>query len=335
MTERRPNIYDVAKLAGVSHQTVSRVINDQPNIRESTRASVLKAMAELGYVPSHAARSLVTARTHMIGILASDTFLYGPSSALHAIEFEARHAGYVAITTAIDVQSDESIRDGVQHLRRLGIEGLVVITPQIRSAVIEKEIKGTIPIVAIGSMYRPDQLSVSVDGFKGAVKATQHLIDLGHKEILHIIGQRTSFDAQQRLAGYSATMLAAGLQPQTVAGDWEIETGYQLGLTTDFDANGTTAVFAANDQLAIGLLKACRERGIKVPQRLSVVGYDDLPEAAYLDPPLTTLRQDFRSLGEHAVRLLLGLLNGETGLTSQLLDPEFRLRESTAPPPQL
>lgn len=329
----KPNIYDVASRAGVSHQTVSRVLNNHPSVRANTRQSVLDAMQHLGYVPNQAARALVTARTKLIGILAADTTLYGPAGGVNAMEVEARRAGYVSLTCTINPDSDEEIRAGIEHLRQLGVEGVIVITTHNRPAILARQLLTSIPVVGIDAEFNPGELSVEVDNVDAAARATRHLIDLGHRRILHISGPEPSFVARQRSLGYAQAMQAAGLEPLIVAGDWSSATGYRLGSVVDVGPARVTAVFTANDHLALGLLKACRDRGLSVPAQLSVVGFDDIPEAPYFEPPLTTMRQEFRAIGHQAMELLLARLAGIENLESTFIPLEFVLRQSTAPAP--
>ncbi len=331
----KSNIYDVAKRAGVSHQTVSRVINSHPSVRPETRQRVLEAMAELEFVPNQAARTLVTSKTNLIGILAADTTLYGPAGGVNAMEIEARRAGYATLTCSINPGSEAEIRAGIERLRRLGVEGVIVITTHNRPAIVAREMLTDIPVVAIDAEYSPGELSVDVDNLDAASRATQHLISFGHRHILHITGPNASFVANQRRAGFVATMRRNKLKPLIIEGDWSIEAGYNVGREFDFDGSGVTAVFTANDSVALGLLKACRERGIRVPERLSIVGFDDIPEAAYFDPPLTTMRQEFRAIGHEAMSMLLRTLAGEKDAESDFLKLEFMVRDSTGPAPLL
>jgi DNA-binding LacI/PurR family transcriptional regulator len=331
----KSNIYDVAARAGVSHQTVSRVINNHASVREATRQRVLDAMQALEYVPNLAARTLVTAKTGLIGILASDTTLYGPAGGVNAMEIEARRAGYMTITRTINPDSEEETRLGVQHLRLLGVEGIIVITTHNRPAIIARELAPHIPVVGIDAEYSADELSVEVDNVDAASRATQHLIDLGHTDILHISGPEASFVGKHRVLGYTDTMRRARLRPRVEVGDWSIVMGYRVGAAFDFAKEQVTAVFCANDSLALGLLKACRERAIAVPAQLSVVGFDDIPEAEYFDPPLTTMRQEFADIGHTAMTLLLRRLAGETNLESEFVKLEFKVRGSTASVPKI
>lgn len=333
--QKQPNIYDVARLAKVSHQTVSRVINDNASIRPETKLRVQKAMKTLGYRPNMAARALASSRSRMIGILSSDTDFTGPATMVHQMEIAAREAGFVAVTCGVDPNSSESVLAGIEHLMRLDIEGMAVVTPQSQAVDLVREQVDVIPVVTLDSMYRMDELAVSVDNFAGGVTATQHLIDLGHRQIVHIGGPKNWFESTARAAGYTSTMLTANLVPQIIDGDWEISAGYRIARELDFDGRGITAMFVANDRMALGVMHACRERGIEIPGRLSVVGFDDLEESFYYWPPLTTLRQDFQELGKRAMRLLLNELAGIQGRKVDRLVPGLVVRKSTAPAPML
>ncbi|MFM1951195.1 MAG: hypothetical protein RL418_882 [Actinomycetota bacterium] len=255
---KQANIYDVARLAKVSHQTVSRVINNNSSIRPETKARVEKAMEALGYRPSLAARALASSKTHMLGILSSDTDFTGPAAMVHFMEIAARQKGYFVVSVGIDANSPASVQAGIDHLMNLGIEGLAVVTPQLEAVELVRERVAGIPVVTLDSMYRMDELAVSVDNFAGGVAATQHLIQLGHRKIAHISGPKGWFESTTRAAGYTSTMLGANLVPQVIDGDWEISTGYRIGKELDFLAKGITALFIANDRMAMGFLHAMR-----------------------------------------------------------------------------
>ena len=332
---KQANIYDVARLAKVSHQTVSRVLTNNPSIRPETKTRVLKAMESLGYRPSLAARALASSKTNMLGILSSDTDFTGPAAMVHYMEAAARAQGYFVVTVGIDANDEESVKSGIDHLMKLGIEGLALVTPQLRAVEIARAAVTGIPVVTIDSMYRMDELAVSVDNFAGGAAATQHLIDLGHKNIVHISGPQGWFESTTRAAGYTATMLNANLVPQVIDGDWQLKTGYRIGKELDIDSKDITALFITNDRMSIGFLHAMRERGIDVPKRLSVIGFDDLEETGYTSPPLTTLRQDFKELGKRAMNLLLSEIAGTSTKKLERLVPELILRSSTGAPPKL
>ena len=331
----KPNMYDVARLAGVSHQTVSRVINDSSSVREDTRSRVLDAMQALGYVPNQAARALVTAKSNIIGILASNTYLYGPAGVVHAMEMEARRLHYVVVTCSVDPSDVESVDSGIGYLRGMSVDGVVVVSPHSQLLDKARNAMPGLPVLGAGYPYPGDDLAVSVDNQSGSAKATQHLIDLGHRNIVHFSGPEDWLDSRSRATAYSAAMVANGLLPRIVEGDWGMDTGYRLGREFDWLGSGVTAVYTANDHLAIGLMKALGELGISVPGQVSVVGFDDIPEAAFLTPGLTTVRQDFSVLGQRAMRILISRIAQEPAANGDDLAPELVIRESTAKPSAL
>jgi DNA-binding LacI/PurR family transcriptional regulator len=213
----------------------------------------------------------------------------------------------------------------------MAIEGMVVIALDKQAVALAVEALPNIPIVAIDTEDVGEQVTaVGIDNATGAALATRHLINLGHKHILHIAGPATSVEAASRMGGYEVAMRAANLEPMFIQGDWSAKTGHRIGSSLDLSAQ--TAVFTANDHLALGLLKAMNERGVRVPEQLSVVGFDDLPEAPYLVPGLTTIRQDFNQLGEAAMALLLDQLAGRASQVAQPVLPSLIVRESTTKP---
>lgn len=329
---KQPNIYDVARLAQVSHQTVSRVINNYQGLKPETRERVEQAMETLGYRPNLAARALVTSRSNIVGILASDTDFTGPAQTVHKMEKTARKAGYFAVTASIDPDSRDSILEGIDYLQKLGIEGLVVLTPQTTAVDIARDKLRSIPVITIDSMYRMDEQAVSLDNFAGATVATNHLIELGHTNIIHISGPKLWFESSARVSGYSSAMLNASLVPNIIDGDWSIDTGYRIGMQLNIENPKITAIFSANDYMALGLMHAFRLRGIRVPERVSIVGFDDLPETPYYSPPLTTVRQDFDLLGAIAMSFLLEKINGYDRGAHDRLIPDLIVRDSTAAP---
>lgn len=334
-TQRQPNIYDVARLAQVSHQTVSRVLNNNTSIRPETKTRVVKAMETLGYRPNQAARALASSKTKMLGILSSDTDFTGPASMVHEMEVAARERGYFAVSCGVDPTNLASVQGGIEHLMNLGVEGLAIVTPHADAVEYVRQQVVAIPVVSLDSMYRMDELAVSVDNFAGAVAATEYLIELGHRNIVHISGPNNWFESSTRAAGYTSTMLNARLEPQIVEGDWEIQTGYRIAMDLAIESRGITALFVANDRMALGVLSAMRKRGISVPERLSIIGFDDLPETAYYWPPLTTVKQDFRQLGERAMHLLMQELEGKAVKKVDRLIPELVVRDSTTVVPKL
>lgn len=328
---RAPNIRDVARVAGVSYQTVSRVLNDSTAIRPATRERVRKAIDELGYRPNQAARALVTSRSRTIGVLSSQSSQYGPATSIAAIEAAAREAGYRLSITSTASSEYTSIKAGIDYLMSQAVEALVVIAPQVRVFEALQDLSVSVPIVTLESTGRDARRSLSVDQVAGARLATRHLIELGHEEILHIAGPQDWIEAEARMQGYLGALSDADLRTRApVLGDWSASFGYYAGREL-LRMRDFTAVFAANDQMALGLLHAARELGLDVPGDLSVVGFDDIPEAAHFAPPLTTIRQNFVEIGRRAVAILLAELRGETEIDHQMVPAELMVRESTGP----
>ncbi|GLI26727.1 LacI family transcriptional regulator [Agromyces rhizosphaerae] len=309
MTDENPspraaNIFDVARLAGVSHQTVSRVINDLPNVRPATRARVEKAIAQLRYSPSPAARALVTRRTRTIGLVTPGISDFGPTSIALNFNFAARAARYHVESVSVPPDDPKGTRGMVESLLRQRVDAivLVVVDQEVLESVRGLEVG--IPVVAAASAPRPSPLIVSMDQYRGARAAVRHLAELGHTRIVHAAGPGTAPDASERVRGWRDELTEHRLDPSELhRGDWSPASGYRIGMELDIERGA--AVFAGNDQMAIGLLSALRERGLSVPGDVSVVGFDDIPEAGYLYPPLTTVRQDFAALGELMMQKVL------------------------------
>ncbi|MDH6181921.1 DNA-binding LacI/PurR family transcriptional regulator [Microbacteriaceae bacterium SG_E_30_P1] len=327
---QKPNIRHVARLAGVSHTTVSRVINDHPRIAPETRERVLGIMRELNYRPNSAARALANRRTHRIGVIVDSVVEFGPGSTVRAIEEAAHERGYTVSTIAVDDRVSTS--DALGTLDAIGVDGLCLITP--RSSSVESLRSGAldVPALVVGPEPEPDFFTVSVDQRRGARLAVEHLIELGHRDILHLAGPLDWLDARARASEWTRCMTEAGLRPRpVVVGDWTSDSGYAFGrsLTT---MPAFTAVFAANDRMALGLIHALHEQGIRVPDDISVIGFDDLPDARHFLPPLTTVSQDFRSLGVLSMETLLAAIERRDAPDRGLIEPHLVVRNSTAAP---
>ncbi len=333
---RPPVMADVARVAGVSHQTVSRVLNDLPNVHPSTRQRILQAIEELGYRRNLSARALVTRHSRVLGVVSFDTTLYGPASTVHGIEQAARAAGYFISIVSLKAITRDERQEAIQHLAGQGIDGIVVVAPQRQAAQALASVPDDIPAVAVEGGRARKVPVVSVDQVGGARLAVQHLLDLGHETVWHVAGPDDWLEAEGRLKGWRETLEAAGRRcPTALAGDWSPRSGYEAGLRLPAEA---TAVFVANDQMALGLLRALSERGVRVPDEVSVVGFDDLPEAEFFSPPLTTVRQDFGLVGRHSIELLLGQLQGDPpghspAATCGRVAASLMPRASTAAPP--
>jgi DNA-binding LacI/PurR family transcriptional regulator len=318
---------DVARLAGVSQQTVSRVLNDSPHVRPDTRQRVLEAIRKLEYRPNRLARALVTGRSRTLGVLSFDTTLYGPASTLFAIERAAHDAGYFVSIASLRSLDAESVRSAVERLREQGVDGVLVIAPQESAARGLLQIPSDIPVVATEA-GPPDAVPlVAVDQVAGARLATEHLLALGHRTVWHVAGPADWLEAQDRVRGWREALAAAGMvAPPPLPGDWSARSGYAVGQLL----GPATAVFAGNDQMALGVLRALHELGRRIPEDISVVGFDDIPEAAYFTPPLTTVRQRFDEIGRRALRLLLELLEGGSRRAGETVAPELVVRASSA-----
>lgn len=331
---RPPSMSDVAALAAVSHQTVSRVLNDHPSVRPETRERVLAAIAELGYRRNTAARALVTRRSDTIGVITSASDLFGPISTLIAVEHAAREHGlYVSVASVADF-SAEAMRTALEHFMSQGVDGVVVIAAGDHAIEAARSFAAPVPVVAVGAIDLPEGPvhPVAVDHYGGARAATRHLLDLGHTRIGHLAGPQDWVDGRERLRGWRDELLAAGLTPpEPIRCDWSAECGYRVGQALVADPERPTALFAANDQLALGVVHAWTEAGLRVPADLSVVGFDDIAGAAHFSPPLTTVRQEFDALGRACLRQLRSLLAGEQ-VRPEAIAPSLVVRASTAPP---
>lgn len=329
--ERPAVMADVGRLAGVSHQTVSRVLNNSPQVRPETRERVMRAMRQLGYRPNTVARALVTGRSNTLGVITFDTTLYGPASTLLGIEQAAHETGYFVSIVSLRSLDRASLLSAVERLRDQGVDGILVIAPHDRTAAALVNLPVAVPIVAVEAGPEDDTAVVAVDQFAGALAATQHLLELGHRTVWHVAGPDGWIEARQRVEGWRSALAAAGAEtPPLLRGDWSARSGYELGEA--LLAQGPTAVFAANDQMALGLLRYLHERGREVPRDLSVVGFDDIPEAAYFTPPLTTVRQDFGGVGRRSLLALIDRIDGRAaGADRVAVEPELVVRASTAP----
>lgn len=329
---RAPNIRDVARLAGVSYQTVSRVLNDSPNARDSTRQRVRAAIDELGYRPNQAARTLVTARSRTIGVLAQQSHHYGPATTIQSIEHAAKEAGYRLSITNVSSNDQHAIKSGLDYLLSQSVEAIVFLAPQGRALDAMRALPVSVPHLALHATNVDGRRSMSVDQQAGARLATRHLIDLGHTEIMHISGPQDWLEAEARMQGFLDEIGEAGLRTRApILGDWSAHFGYYAGLEL-LRVRDFTAVFASNDQMALGLMHACREMGLSIPGDISIVGFDDIPEAAHFYPPLTTVRQNFDEIGRRAISMLLAGLRNDVSADDGIVHPELIVRESTGRP---
>lgn len=315
MVEKRPmataarvSMATVAARAGVSGQTVSRVVNGSPRVDPQTRARVEAAMAELGYRPHRAARALRTGRSHTLGLVVTTLATVGNSRMLQATAEAAADRGYaLTVVTAAD-----GVEAAFTRLADQGVDGALVLN-EASALVPAATLPPELHLVVVDAPAGAGAAVVHSDHAAGAQAATRHLLDLGHETVHHLAGPAGSFAAAERERGWREALADAGaVPPPVVRGDWSAESGFAAGA-----ALGATAVFCANDQMALGLLRAVAESGRAVPADVSVVGFDDIPEAANFLPPLTTVRQDFAALAQRAVTALIAAVEGDATATDR------------------
>lgn len=334
---RPPGSTDVARLAGVSQKTVSRVFRDEPHVTAEVRDRVLRAARELGYRPNSAARALLSGRTRRIGVVSLGSALYGPASLLLGVERAARGTGYALSVVNTFEGEQGGIAGAIGSLLDQGVDGIVLSEPIDEGPI---QIEVDVPVLVLGSMpglTAPCVIETSDMGEEPAYLATRHLLELGHSTVHHVAGPQRWYSARHRLIGWrraledSATSADAALVP--VEGDWTAPSGYVAGRQL-LERAELTAVFVANDDMAIGVIRAFVEAGLSVPGDVSVVGFDDVPAAAYLNPPLTTMVAEFGAEAEKGLAALVQAIENPQGSVRTRLDSTMKLvvRDSTAPP---
>lgn len=327
---------DVARLAGVSAQTVSRALRDHPHVQPATRAKVLDAVRQLGYRRNSAARALSSGRSHTIGVVMHQTAAYSSGSFSIGVERAAREAGYAVSTVTTASVGPEAVEAALTQVIEQGIDGLVLTLPMIGTTPRIDELTRDLPTVATDGSRTPDAEVVAIDQRQIGALATQHLLDLGHETVWHVAGQAAWLESVRREEGWRTTLADAGRQPPPVlTGDWSAASGYQAGLILGRIPDAS-AVFVAGDEMAFGVLRALHELGRKVPEDISVVGVDDIRLAAYATPPLTTVAQPFDQVGAAAVAHLIGLIDGSPGeppVSEAPPEPRLVVRSTTAQRP--
>jgi DNA-binding LacI/PurR family transcriptional regulator len=258
--------------------------------------------------------------------------LHGPSATLRAIEHTAAEAGYTAMTVSVERFDPVVVRDAVDRLRRQGVDGLVIMAPHIAAIEAVEQLDVDVPVVTVHGRSGASP-AVLIDQDAGARRATELLLSLGHASVWHLAGPQDWLEAAARTRAWADALRSRDLEPPPVLiGDWSAQSGYELGRRL-LEQREVSAVFAANDQMALGLYRAAHEQGRRVPHDLSIVGFDDIAEAAYFSPPLTTVRQDFAQVGRWSLELLVDQLEHDTPVVTRLVDADLVVRDSTAPPP--
>lgn len=309
------------------------MINEHQSLRPETRDRVLAAIERLSYRPNRVAQALGSSRSRTLGVLALQRSYYGASAAVRGIETAAQDAGYLVSITNLSSSRSEVVQSALELLSDQMVDGLIIIAPQTRVLNTIDQLALDIPYVMLHSRASGDPHELFVDQVIGARAATRHLIDLGHRSIYHLAGPQEWIEAEARMQGFLQELSEADI-PATppIKGDWTADYGYYAGAALLREAL-FTAVFASNDQMALGLIHAFRAGGLSVPGDVSVVGFDDIAEAAHFWPPLTTVRQDFEDLGRQCVSRLLRAANGDSMPAPAALAPQLVVRDSTGPPP--
>jgi DNA-binding LacI/PurR family transcriptional regulator len=331
---RPAGIRDVAEVAGVSPQTVSRVLNGHHSVKPATRERVQAAVVQLGYHRNYAARSLSTGRTQIIGLVLFDTDSYARSMVVGSIEMAASQLDHSVICSPISSMDDHVIETAVQGLVDRGADGIILAVPMIQSSPVVARIGTTTPIVTLdGSRTESSELLV-IDQALVAELATQHLLDLGHETVWHLAGPQNWIEAFDRSEGWRTTLERAGKSaPPELQGDWSPQSGYKNGLIAARIPD-LTAIFVSSDEMAFGLIRALHECGKRIPEDISIVSVDNIALAEFSSPSLTTVAQPFKMIGKLAVKRLLHRLDPARGeLPPVPLVPELIVRGSTGAPP--
>jgi len=329
---KQPSMGDVAQHAGVSSQTVSRVSNGHSNVDPLTRQRVIESMQALGYRPNYAARALRRGHFRAIGVIMFTLRTFGNMSTLNAIATEAARADYSVTLLPVREATLGQVSGAYSRLGEAAVDGVIIIFEAHLLDEAEFTLPPGLPIVVIDSNAGDAYTVVDTDQADGARQATEHLLSLGHRQVWHIAGPESSFSAMRRMEYWRLALAEAGIEPPPVLhGDWSTDSGYRHGMTLG-QREDVTAIFAANDQMALGLMRALHELGRDVPGDISVVGFDDLEEAHSFWPPLTTIRQDFGEVGRQAIQKLLSKVDGERENSKIIVPTRLIVRESTAAP---
>jgi DNA-binding LacI/PurR family transcriptional regulator len=327
-------IADVAKLAGVSVPTVSRVLTGAARVRPEKERLVLDAIAKLNYRPSATARALASRQSHTIAIVAGNTSQYGYAETIRGIEEEARADGFTVTITVVETTDPEEVERAVALVLDQSPAGVVVLKFDPPGVAVLESLPRDLPVVAVSGVRSRDVPQAVLDESRAAETLTEHLLALGHRTVHHV-RVPPSRREDGRTTGWRRALKRAGLeQPVLFEATWSPESGRAIGQEIARDPQ-ITAVFCGNDEIAMGVIKGLRDAGVRVPDDVSVVGFDDHPLAAMWSPALTTVRQDFGGLGARAFELLRGAMSGEVVRRTSSALPELIVRESSAPPRRL
>lgn len=332
MSKKQPTLNDVAALAGVSYQTVSRVINKSSSVSEKTKKTVFAAMKSLNYIPNRVAQQLAGKQSYVIGLATTDIALHAPSQIASSVKKHAENLNYSVVISMTKSEPSDNIEHVINELLAQRVNGIIVNIPIEHDQIITiKSLCHNIPVLFLDVDPSENCLSVMTDSREGGKNGVSHLIELGHTSIALIMGPKTSISARLRYEGWIRTLQAHHLSPISVLeGNWSAASGYTLVRELCFTHQHPSAICFANDQMALGGLRALHELGIQVPEQISVVGYDDTEDSAFFYPPLTTIAQDFKWLGEQAVEKLVEKINHpKHDVCSLVLEAKLINRETT------
>ena len=339
-TGNRPTIKQVASIAGVSTQVVSRVINDRPDVAPETRERVKKVIAEIGYYPSALARSLIQKRSYTIGVVTAGLKFIGPSRTLNGITLAAEKAGYSLILKELPNFSSDDVVPILKGLLSRQVDGIIWAAPEIgdnHAWVDNFSYELNVPIVFLTMEQRKGKSVIVMDNQVGGQLATAHLLEKGYRHIGHIAGPMDWWEARQRFQAWKTTMESAGkevLENHWTEGNWSSVSGYAAANVLFDQYPEMDAIFAANDQMALGALAVIHQRGLRVPQDLGIVGFDDMPESEFFWPALTSIHHDQQQIGisavEEIIRIIESIQNNETPEhRTIMLTPDIIVRKSS------
>jgi DNA-binding LacI/PurR family transcriptional regulator len=331
----RPSMADVARMSGVSAQTVSRYFTGSGYVGAETRDRIREAVEHLDYRPNRSARNLRTRRSDTIGILAVGPLIHGMADTLTGLSQAARAAAFPVVIAHLDVAADDpgaasEIRRAVDFFLSAPMDGIVVTSPYLGVEELLDDVPDVVPVVTVSGRPTRPKDAVYADSYAAGTLATTHLVGLGHERLLHLGGPADRNEAFDRARGYRDVLQAHGLDPlPVVRGDWGPSSGFAVGRMVD--PATFSAVFAGNDQMALGFMSALRARGFVAPRDYSIVGVDDMPDAQFFDPPLTSVVMDFKRVGAEAFRLVYERIHGVPPQDQLVVPPRLAVRASTAP----
>jgi DNA-binding LacI/PurR family transcriptional regulator len=322
---------DVARLAGVSQQTVSRVVNGKANVTPEVRARVERAIQQLRYHPNVAARALAGNRAMNVGVVALGVPLYANTAMLYGITEENWKHGYGTSVITIENSGGARLREAVQHHLAAGVAGIVILTSLVTAEATVRDLRPNLPVVRFAPYGGDRPGAITLDESAGAALATRHLLDLGHETVWYIAGRSGWMSNTARMDGWSRELTRAGRTvPPVLHSDWSEESGYAAGRHIASNP-AITAVFASNDDVALGAIKALTDCGVRVPEDVSIVGFNDIPATEYFRPALTTVHIDFFEVGRACSNAVLANLAASAGDPPVLPPPTLVVRASTAP----